>query len=254
MRRSSLLFLVIAAVVALGCVRLGVWQLGRLGERRAANALVRSRLDSAAVPPERLPADTGRARYRRVVLRGRYDFAQQVVLAGRSRNGSPGVNLLTPLRIAGRDTAILVNRGWVYSPDATGVDADRWREPDAAEVEGLVNTYHDPATGPAIVGRERRTLRRLDPAALDTLVPYPLARYVVIATSPPADSATSPVRLPPPPLDEGNHASYAFQWFAFATIALGGAGVTWWQGKARRTEVVEGGERGAQDVGRNGRN
>jgi len=244
MRRSSLLFLVIAAVVALGCVRLGVWQLGRLGERRAANALVRSRLDSAAVPPERLPADTGRARYRRVVLRGTYDFAHQVVLAGRSRNGSPGVNLLTPLRIAGHDTAVLVNRGWVYSPDATAVAATRWREPDAAQVEGLVNTYHDPATGPAIIGRDGRTLRRLDPAALDTLVPYPLARYFVIATSPPADSVTSPVRLAPPPLDEGNHASYAFQWFAFATIALGGAGVTWWQGRGRRA-----GDGGRQELG-----
>jgi cytochrome oxidase assembly protein ShyY1 len=35
-----------------------------------------------------------------------------------------------------------------------------------------------------------------------------------------ADS--TPVRLDVPPLDEGPHMSYAFQWFAFATIAVGG--------------------------------
>ena len=99
-------------------------------------------------------------------------------------------------------------------------------------ITGFVATYLDPSTGPAVLG-ESRTIRRLDPAALDTLVPYPLARYYVVATSAPADSATSPVRLAPPPLDEGNHASYAFQWFAFATIALGGAGVLAWQ---RRNE------------------
>ena len=32
-----------------------------------------------------------------------------------------------------------------------------------------------------------------------------------------------------------NHRMYAIQWFAFAAIALGGAGVTWWQGRRRET-------------------
>jgi surfeit locus 1 family protein len=233
-RRSTLVFLAVAALVAALCVRLGVWQLGRLGERRAANALVRSRLDSAAVPPERLPGDTAAVRYRRVVLRGTYDFAREVVLAGRSRNGSPGVNILTPLRLPGRDTAVLVNRGWVYSPDAAQVDAARWREPAEAAVEGFVNTYQDPSTGPAVAGTAARTIRRLDPAAIDSLVSYPLAPYYVVATSAAADSAAAPVRLAPPPLDEGSHASYAFQWFAFATIALGGAGALAWQRRQGR--------------------
>jgi len=31
-------------------------------------------------------------------------------------------------------------------------------------------------------------------------------------------------RLTVPPLDEGPHLSYAIQWFAFATVALVGAG------------------------------
>ena len=235
MRRSTIVFLAIAAVVALVCARLGVWQLSRLGERRAANALVRSRLDSATVTPDRLPADTAASRYRRVAVRGTYDFAHEVVLSGRSRNGSPGVNLLTPLRLPGRDTAILVNRGWVYSPDAAAVDAARWREPAAAEIVGFVNSFQDPTGGPAIVGTAARTIRRLDPAAIDSLVPYPLEPYYVVVTGAPADPASAPARLAPPPLDEGNHASYAFQWFAFGTIALGGAGMVAWQGRRRPT-------------------
>jgi hypothetical protein len=32
-------------------------------------------------------------------------------------------------------------------------------------------------------------------------------------------------RLTPPPLDDGPHLNYAIQWFAFAVIALVGAGV-----------------------------
>ena len=222
MRRRTVVLLVLASAVALVCARLGLWQLSRLADRRAANALVASRLDSAVVGVERVPADTAASRFRRVAVRGTFDFAHEVVLAGRSRNGSPGVNFLTPLRLAGRDTAILVNRGWVYSPDAARVDAARWREPAAAEIVGFVNAYHDPSTGPAQLGTGR-TIRRLDPAALDTLVPYPLARFHVVATSAPLDSATAPVRLAPPPLDEGSHAGYAFQWFTFAAVALGGA-------------------------------
>ena len=49
-------------------------------------------------------------------------------MTGRTRSGSPGVHILTPLRIPESDTALLVNRGWVYSPDARTVDLTRWRE------------------------------------------------------------------------------------------------------------------------------
>jgi cytochrome oxidase assembly protein ShyY1 len=42
-------------------------------------------------------------------------------------------------------------------------------------------------------------------------------------------------RLTPPPLDEGPHLSYAIQWFAFAAIALIGAGAV-----AIRRERVDG--------------
>ena len=232
MRRSTILFLVIAALVAALCVRLGVWQLGRLSERRAANALVSARLDSAVTTIAQLPADTALVRYRRVALRGTFDFENEVVLAGRSRNGSPGVNLLTPLRIAGRDTAVLVNRGWVYSPNALTIERGRWREPAEVELQGFVNTYQDPTAGPAVVGAQPRTIRRFDPATLDSLVPHPLPSFYVTATSPPlapdgtpAAIEAAPVRLTPPPLDEGSHLGYAFQWFSFAAIFLGGAGV-----------------------------
>ena len=227
MRRGTIVFLVLAALVAAVCVRLGVWQLGRLGERRAANALVSARLDSAVVDVRRLPADTALARYRRVTARGTYDFANEIVLSGRSRAGSPGVNLLTPLRLAGSDTAVLVNRGWVYSPSARDVERDRWREPAEAEVTGYVATFVDPTTGVTIVSGQPRTIRWLDPRTIDSLVPYPVLPFYVVTTDTGGVAAADgvPARLAPPPLDEGSHLSYAFQWFSFAAIFLGGAGV-----------------------------
>lgn len=234
MRRGTILFLVIAALVAAVCVRLGVWQLGRLGERRAANALVRARLDSAVVDVGRLPADTALARYRRATARGTYDFEHEIVLSGRSRAGSPGVNLLTPLRVPGADTAVLVNRGWVYSPSARDVERAQWREGAEAEVTGFVGTYIDPTTGAAVVGGQPRTIRWLDPRTIDSLIPYPVTPYYLVATDTGGAIDSVPARLAPPPLDEGSHLGYAFQWFSFAAIFLGGAGVVAWKQRGGR--------------------
>ena len=227
MRRSSLIFSIFAVAFGLLCVRLGFWQLSRLHERRASNALVAARLDSAITTRDHLPSDTSLARFRRIRLVGTYDYAHQIVLSGRSNNGSPGVNFLTPLRVPGSDTAVLVNRGWVYSPDALLVDAPHWREPVDAVVTGFVTTFHDRAAGAAVVPGQGRTIRWLDAHAIDSLMPYPMAPYYVIAT----DSASvrnAPVRLDPPALDEGPHTSYAIQWFSFAAISLAGAGVFSW--------------------------
>jgi len=235
-RRGTIAFLVVAALVAAVCVRLGIWQLGRLGERRAANALVSARLDSAVVDVRGLPRDTALARYRRVSARGTYDFDAEIVLSGRSRAGSPGVNLLTPLRIPGSDTAVLVNRGWVYSPSARDVERERWREPAEADVVGFVATFIDPTTGVTIVSGQPRTIRWLDPRTIDSLIPYPVLPFYVVATDTGDALAREgvPARLAPPPLDEGNHLSYAFQWFSFAAIFLGGAGVLAWKQRGAR--------------------
>ncbi len=228
-RRTPTIFLVIAVIIGIGCARLGFWQLDRLAERKASNALVAGRIDAAPVSLDQLPVDTSQSRYRRVILHGTFDYEHELVLSGRTRNGSPGINFLTPFRMSGRDTAVLVNRGWVYAPDAMTVVLARWREPDQPELDGFVNSFHDPGTGVAEMVDHPGVFRHLDQAALAAAVPYPLADYYVIAVSPPIGVIDSvPVRLPPPPLDEGPHLSYALQWFAFALISFGGAGAVWW--------------------------
>ena len=226
MSSRQLLAIVIALAAATLFGRLGFWQLGRLAERREFNELVASRADSLPVPLAALPADTGLSRFRRVRVEGRYDWEHQIVLTGRSRNGSPGVHLLAPLLPSGRDTALLVYRGWVYSPDAMRVDLARWREPDSASFDGFVLPYPTaPREGSPALRGHPRALRWLDPAAARALVPYPLASYTVVALGDGRDAAGLPVRLEVPPLDEGSHRSYAIQWFSFAVIAIVGGGL-----------------------------
>jgi surfeit locus 1 family protein len=212
-------------VLALGfaalSISLGFWQLRRLATRRAANALLVSRRDAPEVPLDSLPADTSAAHFRRVRVRGAYDYANEIVLTLRGRNGSPGVNLITPVRRAGNDSAVLVNRGWVYSPDGVTIDAKQWREGDSIDAKGFIETF--PTRGPFDVSNPARpkSMRRLERERLMKLFPYPIANYYVVVTDS-ARAPNAPPRVEPAPLDEGPHLNYAIQWFSFAVISVVG--------------------------------
>ena len=228
MPRRLVLFLLFAVLVGAACIRLGFWQLSRLGQRRARNALVAARIAEPVVPLAALPADSV-SRLRRASIAGAPDFDHEIVLAARTYQGSPGVNLFTPLRIAGTDTARLVNRGWIYSPDGVSVDLRHWREAGTRFVGYAELLPRGSASGPGgVLRREDRIARQLDLATVDRLLPYPVSPLYLVATD--ADT-TRPVvervaRLPAPALDEGPHLGYALQWFAFAAIALiGGTAV-----------------------------
>ena len=222
MSRRALGFIVFAALICAGCVRLGFWQLDRLDQRRALNAMLSERLGAAALPVRDVARDASTAAFRRAKASGTYDVANEFALAGRTRQGSPGANIVTPLRVAGTDTAVLVNRGWVYAPDAMTVNFARWREPDAASVSGYLVAIERGTRG-AVSGRSSaRVVRRLDVDSLAARLPYPVMPFVLVAVEPATAADTVPARLPAPVLDEGPHLGYAIQWFAFALIGVVG--------------------------------
>jgi surfeit locus 1 family protein len=222
--KATLGFVVFAVAVSLGCIRLGFWQLSRLGERRARNAVTAARLAAPPASLEEALRDTTGGRYRRVQLRGRFDYDHERILTGRGRNGSPGVHLLTPLLRPGTDTAVLVVRGWVYSADGMHVDLGRWHEGDSVSLDGFVDDFTS-GRGPVTLRRVERGIRRLELDSLQAAMPYRLAKKLVVQTSDSTERADRPARLQAPALDDGPHKGYAIQWFAFAAIGLTGVGV-----------------------------
>jgi surfeit locus 1 family protein len=221
MRPRTIVFCIIAVLAAGLFTRLGFWQLGRLRVRQARNATVIAAQRDAPTLLSTLPRDTGAAHYRKALLVGRFDYAHELVLAGRTHQGSPGVELLTPVRIAGSDTAVLVNRGWVYSPDAGSVDRSRWREGDSANVTGYVELFA-PDAGTTSSTLDSRIVRRVSRLEAASRIPYPLTPWYLVQTGDTAD-ARHPARRIIPTLDDGPHRGYAVQWFAFAITALVGA-------------------------------
>ena len=191
--------LVAAVAVAAVCVRLGLWQLDRLEERQARNATIAEAFRETPVPAEIATRDSV-GRFQRVRVSGRWDYARETSIAGRTRNGSPGVHVITAV-IARDGTVSFVNRGWVYSPDARTVDLARWHEGERAELVGYVDEI-PPSVRESAAG----------------------SLYVVALADPGAPSPGAgdrPARLQTPAFaDEGPHLNYAVQWFSFAAIAL----------------------------------
>ena len=207
LRRGDLAAGVVVLSLAAVCVRLGFWQLHRLGERRARNAAIAA---ARALPPVELPVGhlmPDALRDRRVVARGAYDYIHERVWAGRTYEGVPGVALMTPLRLA-NGSAVFVDRGWVPSPDGMHIDHARFHEGDSAAVRGLAL--------PLPRGRGD-----VDPARLRDSLPYAVLP-IVVQLDETAGRVPGLARWRTPALDNGPHLSYAIQWFSFAVIAVVG--------------------------------
>ncbi len=231
--RAGIVGSILVLAVAAGCVRLGFWQLHRLAERRAHNAVVRARLAAAPLALQALPEDTALA-FRPATATGRWDSEHAIVLAGQTYDDDPGVTLLTPLLLPGGG-AVLVNRGWLPSPDAATIDARAYAVAGAAAVRGLLVPMPTGRVPPA--PGFRRVWFHLDPGRLRRQFPYPIAPLLLQVTPGPGDRGL-PHPVPPPTLSEGPHLSYAVQWFSFAAIGLIGWVVLLLKNSAGRDEPV----------------
>lgn len=216
------LFLIISLVVAAVCIRLGFWQVGKLRARRAANAVAyAARQKPAILLPGRYTGLDGRS----VIASGTYDHAHDFVVRGREYRDTPGVEVVTPLRLTGSDTAVLVLRGFVPAADALTARPDTLQEPGPQVVHGIALPLASaPDSGAPRTIQGAVTWRRPD-LTMGTRLPYPVLPVLVFQAGDPS-LPRWPRRLDPPSLDEGPYESYAIQWFAFAVI-FGGGGLVW---------------------------
>ena len=217
--RSRLLFAGFVLVAVLVCIRLGLWQLGRHYTRKSANGIA---LVARAAEPRIYPGGEHLAPDLRVVATGSFDFEHEFVLRGRSHDGAPGVEIATPFRMAGSDTAFIVIRGFVPSNDAISVDRQALREEGVRTIRGV--TFDILHVGTPLIRNNDTTWDRIPGAwmQLPGNFPYPVHPYGLWQEKE-SGMPRFPIRLGPPPLTGGPHLSYAIQWFAFALIfATGG--------------------------------
>ena len=217
--RSILWGSLVVLIVALACIRLGVWQLDRLQQRRARNAATEQRMREEPARLSAVVSDSTGLLFRRVVLSGDYDDAHTVIIAGRSLRGVPGVHVLTPMRIGG--AAVLVNRGWMPSADGARIDVDSIKEPGPRELHALITPLPEDYGRATQADTFQRVWYGVNAERLRKQFSYPVMPFVA-QILPYANQPKFPIRLRPPEMDEGPHLGYAIQWFSFATIAVVG--------------------------------
>lgn len=240
-RASRIVGTVVVIAIAAICVRLGFWQLSRLNEKKVRNAAVATRSAEPAVQLTSATTDSAELTWRRASARGHYDDERSIILPGRSYGGSPGVLLLTPLRLEGA-RAVLVQRGWVPSLDAATIDLGAFRTDTMVSVDGLLlpflNDENTIATGATMEPADsfRHVWYTIDADRLRAQFPYPLLPFrlqrlpaeqtdsdaVDARRTPGTRGISYPLAQPAPVLDEGPHLGYAVQWFSFALIFVVG--------------------------------
>lgn len=211
-----------AVVMVVLFVNLGFWQLRRHDWRAERNAAVVARSEEPVVPVEEL-VDAAVAQglaiddlqFRPVSVVGSFDGSSTVLVDNRSRDGLPGVWVLTTLELAD-GARVVVNRGF-HSTQGSDDIAD----PPAGRVEmvGSAVPWDSRSCGVRdggegdIVGMA--CLRR---DVVEDRVGGSVLDVVVQRTSASADDAAGITPVPPPELDSGPHRGYAFQWMTFATL------------------------------------
>ncbi|GAA1701089.1 SURF1 family protein [Fodinicola feengrottensis] len=220
-------FLVI--VMAVTFVALGFWQLGRLQGVRDENQHILATRSATATPVEQLmrtdKAPTTQIEYRSVVATGRWDTGHQILVRYRQIADDNGLYIVTPL-VTSNGTRLLVARGWI--PFGENPSKEQPVPAPIAGKDGMVTVTgrirlpepgdtHQSSVGGMI------SVTRIDAAALGKAIGAPTYDgYVELVSQNPAVTGKYPEAIPQGALDEGNHESYAYQWFTFSIMAVAG--------------------------------
>ncbi|MGH3343160.1 MAG: SURF1 family cytochrome oxidase biogenesis protein [Carbonactinosporaceae bacterium] len=224
-RWIALHLLVLVTVPAF--VRLGMWQLDRFEEERAASTLLQENRALEPVPVAQLVRPGQRVdagdEWRRVTVRGRYDAERELVVRNRSYRGQIGFYALTPLVTAG-GAALVVQRGWVPAGETARTRPDVPAPPDGTvELTGYLRRSEPAADeGPMPAGQ----VARIALPGLAHRLPYPLYGGYVALTAQRPTTDPAPARVPPEDFSGGwQNLAYAVQWPLFAAIGVAGWGL-----------------------------
>lgn len=212
------------------------WQFSRREERVERIAQVQANYDQAVVPYESLDfeANLQSLEWRPVEVTGRYLPEKAVVVRNRPLSGRAGFLQLIPFELPdGR--VLAVERGWIPAGEPITTPASN-PLPDA-ESRTLVLRIRasEPSLGRGSVAGQ---LASITPSELSGFEESALitSHYGRLVSEAPQSNAT-PMPMPKPSLDEGNHLSYALQWILFGLMAF--AAFIWAVRNERRIRLEE---------------
>ena len=203
---------------------LGMWQL----ERAVLKESIESKFEQRLSEPYLLLSpgvDLKDIEYRKVLIEGSFDNAQNFLVDNQINQGRAGYYVLTPLRLKDSDQVLLVNRGWAPWGEAREEPAPILEPVSTEAIAGIAFFPSEPAL-------EMGGVELSEPGAQ---LRYQLIPYIDIdALQEPFEGRLLPWVLWLSPQQQDYYVrdwdpvwmrpeksrAYATQWFAFALIAL----------------------------------
>jgi surfeit locus 1 family protein len=207
-------------------IRLGIWQLDRLQQRRARNTEFVAQINTAPLELDGwyLPNAAEDLQDRPARAEGSFDFSQQIVLVQQNYEGRPGVHLVAPFVVGDGDAAVLVDRGWIPAHEVESGDLGPFNDAGQYTVAGSLQQSQILSRGrETIVDGPQEEWYRIDIDAIQQQVPYRLLPVYLLEEPPAEIQEQLPYRvIADIDLTEGPHLGYAIQWFLFCLILVVG--------------------------------
>ncbi|GAA5230270.1 SURF1 family protein [Arthrobacter cryoconiti] len=219
-------YFALALVFAIACVALGNWQMSRRNDVVANIAKITNNYSGAPLEYASLAGQFDHLdpakEWTQVTLRGEYLTADQRVVRNRPLNGTPGYEVLVPLKLQTGQT-IIIDRGWLPIGDREAGHPDVVPQPVSGTVSVIARLR--PPEPKLDRGAPAGQIASIDLADYASQLSYSIktGAYGQIVSESPA-AAQNPIPFPAPSIDEGSHLSYALQWICFGVLAFVGFG------------------------------
>ncbi|TCV84756.1 SURF1 family protein [Sulfurirhabdus autotrophica] len=203
-------------------INLGMWQAGKAEKKQALQTMYDQRGKGPVIQIGSQPLDPDTIRFSKVIARGNYEPAYQILLDNQIYQGRAGYQVITPLRIEGSGMHVLVYRGWVPTGN------DRRDLPQIKTPQGIVevtgyahipsNKFFELEQPENSITGWQNVWQNLDMGRYEKAVSFavqPIA--ILMETSKPESSYVQD--WPRPDARIGVNRGYAIQWYAMS-VAL----------------------------------
>jgi surfeit locus 1 family protein len=215
----------IFAITFCGFIVLGFWQIDRADQKNVLNSNYTDRQQEAIIVLDKnnVIDEKSSLLWRKVEFKGSFINKQNIILDNQIFNQIAGFNIITPFKIKGSDSLVLINRGWHPNLKNRETLPIINEISDERILQGHIASF--PVSGIKLGKNNIETLnsqifrfQRLDAAELNYFFSAKIMPYMIYLDPIIDKELYGNFKLPAP--DSQKNYGYAFQWFAFAITLL----------------------------------
>ncbi|MDJ0838671.1 MAG: SURF1 family protein [Acidobacteriota bacterium] len=222
--RFSIEITVTAVLAAALCYSMGVWQYSRWqGKMKYEDDLKRA-AERGRLAFDPSTTDWTDLAHVEVATRGAFEHEHTMFLINRSKDNTSGVRVVTPVRLEGSETRLLVDRGFLPFVQYRAEDQSPWKPEGTFDLVGFLRPtqaqafFLSPSQKLDAGGAFRDRWFRLEVDVMAGQLPYPVFPLYLEQTN---QGEGYPVYDAHTVVPSSRHLNYTIQWASFGTFALG---------------------------------